>query len=148
MAIKKILFVGIHNSARSVMAEGFANKLCGAEFRAESAGVEPGALDPLVIDVMLAAGIDISNHRPRAISEVVGQGTKFDFVITVCDECTAERCPAIPGGGRRLHWSFSDPSAFQGRWEEKLAETMEVRDQIRAKIRDEFCPAYCCLERR
>lgn len=139
MQKKKILFVCIHNSARSVMAERFVNQLCGKEFEAESAGIEPGKLNPLVVEVMTAAGLDVSDHRPRAVSEVLATGKRFDFVITVCDETSAERCPVFPGGGRRLHWGFPDPSALSGTWEEKLAGTIKVRDLIQARVREEFC---------
>ena len=56
----KVLFVCIHNSARSQMAEAFLNALGGEDFLAESAGLEPGTLNPLAVESMKEAGIDIS----------------------------------------------------------------------------------------
>lgn len=56
----KVLFICIHNSARSQMAEAWLNHLCGDFFTAESAGLEPGTLNPLVVEVMREAGIDLS----------------------------------------------------------------------------------------
>jgi arsenate reductase (thioredoxin) len=64
----------------------------------------------------------------------------FAYVITVCDEASAERCPVFPGGSQRLHWGFPDPSSFQGPPEEKLAWTRNVRDQIKAQI-EQWCRA-------
>src|ERR1700733_12185494 len=123
---KKVLFVCIHNSARSQMAEAFLNQLCGDEFEAHSAGLEPGKLNPLVVQVMQEAGIDISRHQTKAVSDYIKSATTFAWVVTVCDEASAERCPIFPGPSTRLHWSFPDPSRFSGTIEEKLARTREV----------------------
>jgi arsenate reductase len=117
---KKVLFVCIHNSARSQMAEAFLNKICGGKLEASSAGLEPGKLNPIV-------------------------GTLFAWVITVCDEASAQRCPIFPGVTTRLHWSFPDPSGFQGTHEEKLARTREVRDAIEAKVKA-WCAEVCPCE--
>ena len=139
----KILFVCIHNSARSVMAEAFINHLCGAQYQAQSAGIEPGKLNPVVAQAMAEIGLDVSGHQPRAVADVLQSGQTFDTVITVCDETSAERCPIFPGGGERLHWGFPDPSALQGTPEEKLAGTRAIRDHIKAHIEREFCLARC-----
>ena len=143
---KKVLFVCIHNSARSQMAEAFLNQLCGDEFEAHSAGLEPGKLNPVVVEAMSEVGIDISGNKTKAVFDYVKSGKMFAYVITVCDEASAERCPIFPGVTERLHWSFPDPSSFQGTPEEKLAGTRTVRDTIKAKIETwcaEVCPAVC-----
>ena len=143
---QKVLFVCIHNSARSQMAEAFLNQLCGDIFEAHSAGIEPGKLNPVVVEAMREIGVDISGNRTKSVNEFLKAGTVFDYVITVCDETSAERCPLFPGAGRKLHWGFPDPSALQGTPEEKLARTCEIRDAIRAKVQswcDEMCPAVC-----
>jgi arsenate reductase len=131
---KQVLFVCIHNSARSQMAEAFLNQMFGDEFEAHSAGLEPGRLNPIVVEAMGEIGIDISANQTKSVSEMLKSGRKFDFVITVCDEASAERCPVFPGRASRLHWGFPDPSGFQGTHEEKLARTREVRDAIKAKV--------------
>ena len=130
----EVLFVCIHNSARSQMAEAFLNRHCGSEFHAQSAGIEPGKLNPIVVEAMAEEGIDISGHATKSVAQMLASGQHFDCVITVCDETSAERCPAFPGGTHRLHWGFSDPSAFSGTHEEKLAATRTVRDSIAATI--------------
>jgi len=131
---KKVLFVCIHNSARSQMAEAFLNSMAGNTFHAESAGIEPGLLNPIVVGVMKDAGIDISSNKTKSVQRFIEVGHTFDYVITVCDEASAERCPVFPGDGKRIHMGFEDPSSFAGSDEEKFIKTAEVRDQIRDKI--------------
>ena len=131
---QKVLFICIHNSARSQMAEAWLNHICADVFEAESAGLEPGTINPLVVEVMGEAGIDISNKRTQAVSDVLHSGQLFSYVITVCDETSAERCPMFPGAAKRLHWSFPDPSALTGTREAKLKAVREIRDQIRERI--------------
>lgn len=142
MTRKNVLFVCIHNSARSQMAEAFLNELCGEEFEAYSAGIEPGKLNPTVVKAMGELGIDISHNQTKAVIDMVKSGRSFAYVITVCDETSAERCPVFPGVTTRLHWGFADPSSFRGTEEEKLAKTREVRDSIRAKI-EQWCSQVC-----
>jgi len=141
---KKVLFICIHNSARSQMAEAFLNQICGEQFEAHSAGLEPGKLNPIVVEAMQEIGIDISRNQTKAVFDMLKSGRSFAHVITVCDEASAERCPIFPGVTTRLHWSFPDPSGFPGAREEKLARTREVRDTIKAKVEQwcaEICPA-------
>ncbi len=131
---QKVLFVCIHNSARSQMAEAFLNALGGGRFAAESAGLEPGKLNPVVVEAMREAGFDLAGRPTKSVASMIGRGPFFDCVITVCDEASAERCPVFPGSGRRLHWPFPDPSGFVGTPADKLAGTRQVRDAIREKI--------------
>ena len=132
--MQKVLFVCIHNSARSQMAEAFLNKLGDGNFTAESAGIEPGTLNPIVVEAMLELGLDISKNTCDSVERFIPRGEEFDYVITVCDETSAERCPTFPGATTRLHWGFPDPSGLQGTKEEKLNRTREIRDLIEAKI--------------
>ena len=116
------------------MAEAWLRHLAGDRFEVESAGLEPGKLNPFVIQVMKDVGIDISHHKAKGVEELLTVGKHFDFVIAVCDKEAAERCPIFPGGSQKLHWSFSDPSAAKGNDGEKLRIAAQVRDEIRAKI--------------
>src|ERR1041384_694504 len=139
---KKVLFVCIHNSARSQMAEAFLNKICPEEFEAQSAGLEPGRLNPVVVEVMKEIGIDLSGNKTKAVFDLYKSGQLYSYVVTVCDEASAEQCPIFPGMTTRLHWSFPDPSSFQGPRDEVLARTREVRDTIKRKI-EEWCAEMC-----
>ena len=141
-----ILFICIHNSARSQMAEAWLNRLCGEFFAAESAGLEPGTLNPLVIEAMQEVGIDISKKKTQAVFDVFKSGKLFSHVVTVCDETSAERCPIFPGVAKRLHWGFPDPSVLTGTDDEKLAGVRTIRDAIRAKI-EAWCEENCSRDR-
>jgi arsenate reductase len=138
---KKVLFICVHNSARSQMAAALLNKRCGSFFQAQSAGLEPGTLNPLAVEVLREIDIDISKNKTQAVFDVFKSGELFAYVITVCDESEAEACPIFPGVSTRLHWSFPDPSKFSGEHEEKLNETRRVRDKIENQIR-RFCAEH------
>ena len=71
---RTILFVCIHNSARSQMAEAFLNSFGPPAFRAESAGIEPGTLNPVVVEAMRERGFDISAARTKDVFEFARQG--------------------------------------------------------------------------
>ena len=128
------------------MAEAFLNRLCGDEFDAQSAGIEPGRLNPIVVEAMAEEGIDISRNATKSVRDMIAGGGQFDCVITVCDETSAERCPIFPGGTARLHWGFPDPSQFSGTHGEKLAATREIRDTI-ARTIAEWCREKCTATR-
>lgn len=127
------------------MAEAWLNQICGEFFEARSAGLEPGTLNPLAVEVMREAGIDISKKETRAVFDVFKTDEVFAYVITVCDESSAEKCPIFPAPATRLHWSFPDPSQLTGTPDEKLALVREIRDQIRAKI-DNWCAEVCAAQ--
>lgn len=130
----KVLFVCVHNAARSQMAEAFLNELGGGRFAAESAGFEPTALNPLAVQAMREAGLDISAKRSKSVFDLYLEGRLYRYVITVCDEASAEKCPTFPGFARMLHWSFEDPSTFPGSEAERLEKTRQLRERIRARV--------------
>ncbi len=103
-------------------------------FDAQSAGLEPGRLNPLAVEAMQKADIDISKAGTQSVLELFKGGKRFHYVISVCDEASAERCPVFPGVTTRLSWSFADPSSFTGTNEERLKKTIAVRDEIRKKV--------------
>jgi arsenate reductase len=142
---KKVLFICIHNSAPSQMAEGLLNCLYGDRYQAFSAGVRPGRVHPLAIDVMAEIGIDISHHRSKSIEEVME--SFYDSVVTLCDDAR-ESCPIYPGGAELRHHPFEDPSTFDSTPEELVNKFREVRDRIKEWIEGAFGPSsprYCSL---
>ena len=130
----KVLFVCKHNSARSQMAEAFLKKYGDDRFVVESAGLEPGALNPVVVTAMNEAGIDISGNAVNSVFDFFKQGKLFDYVITVCDKQVEENCPVFPGITKRLSWNFPDPASFAGSDKERLSETRELREAIKDRI--------------
>jgi arsenate reductase (thioredoxin) len=136
-----VLFICVHNSARSQMAETFLNDLGKGRFKAVSAGLEPGTLNPLVVKAMAELGYDISGNSTNSVFDYAKEGRSFDIVVAVCSKEAQERCPIFPGKGTRLHWPFDDPSSLSGSEEERLAETRRIRDDIKTKI-IEFIAEY------
>lgn len=132
----KVLFICVHNSARSQMAEALLNQMAGDKYEASSAGLEPGTLNPLAVEVLKESGLDISGKETRDVFSIFKTGELYPYVVTVCDESSAEKCPIFPGVTKRLHWGFPDPSSFSGTHEEKLAKTREVRDMIKEKLKE------------
>ncbi len=139
---REVLFVCVRNSARSQMAEAFLKRLCPDDFTAESAGLEPGTLDPLAVAVMREVGIDIAQNATKSAFDLFKSGKTYSYVVTVCDETNAERCPVFPGKARRLHWTFTDPSTLQGSHDERIAQARVIRDRIRAAI-ETWCADVC-----
>ncbi len=136
----KVLFVCSHNAARSQMAEAFLNRLAGNRFEAESAGIEPGELNPLAVEAMRESGIDISCNRAKSVFDLHRENRQYRHVITVCGAAAAA-CPVFPGFTATLHWSFDDPAGFTGTHEERLQKTRRVRDEIRRKV-EEFIKGH------
>ena len=130
----RVLFVCVHNSARSQMAEAFLNHLGGDRFEAESAGLEPTEINPLVIEAMKEIGIDISMNRADSVFEFFKQGRLYRYVVTVCDEASAERCPLFASHATYVHWPFENPERFTGSREERLAKVRDLRDRMKKKV--------------
>ncbi len=130
----KVLFLCTGNSARSQMAEAFLRKYGGDRFEAYSAGLEPKGINPNTERAMEEVGVSLSGQHSKHVREYMGK-IHFGYLIILCGEAE-ESCPTtFPGIGRRLRWSFEDPSAFMGSEDEKLAKFREVRDQIEQRIK-------------
>lgn len=130
----KVLFLCVHNSARSQMAEAFLKKHGGGRFEAESAGLEPGTLNPYVVRAMAESGIDISGNATKSVFDLFKTGKVYQVVVTVCSKEAAERCPTFPGLSKRLHWPFDDPSSFTGSDESIMERVRAVRDGIERAV--------------
>ena len=136
----KVLFVCIHNSARSQMAEAFFNKYASNGDIAESAGVKTGILNPYIIRAMAEKEFDISNNATKSAFDLYKEGRRFSHVIAVCDEAT-QQCPIFPGVRKVISWSLEDPSSFQGSDEEIMAQVRVIRDTIEQKVK-KFLKTY------
>ncbi len=117
------------------MAEGILRNLYGDRFEAQSAGSEPSRVNPYAVSVMDEIGIDISRQKSKGLD--MHAGRNFDYVVTVCDRAK-EACPVFPGGGKRIHKGFPDPSGRGGKDVEITAGFRKVRDEIKRWIESEF----------
>ncbi|MFA6132663.1 MAG: arsenate reductase ArsC [Phycisphaerae bacterium] len=130
----KVLFLCTGNSCRSQMAEGWARQLKADAVEPYSAGIEIHGLNPLAVQVMAEAGVDISGHRSKNVSELMN--VPLDYVVTVCENA-AETCPLFPGKARVVHVGFDDPPRLAKDAktpQEALDHYRRVRDEIRAFV--------------
>lgn len=134
--MKKVLFICIHNSARSQMAEALLNSLFPDRYTAYSAGAKPAEkINPYVIKVLQEIGIDISQKHPKGLDTF--SGWEFDYVVTVCEE-GKEECPFFPGGKIYIHKYFPDPSSLKGSDEEITQKVRELREEIKNWLIETF----------
>jgi arsenate reductase (thioredoxin) len=128
---KRVLVLCTGNSCRSQMAEGWIRHDVGDRVEVFSAGTHPCFVHPLAVAVMAEAGVDLSNHRSKSLSEFLGQS--FDLVLTVCDSAR-DACPRFPGAALTIHEPIPDPVAFVGSEEEAVEKFREARNLIRATL--------------
>ena len=128
---QRVLILCTGNSARSQMAEGILRHIAGDRFEVESAGTAPSHVRREAIEAMREIDIDISSHRSKSVDQFTG--SKFDYIITVCDNAR-EICPVFPHQAERIHWSFDDPAAVEGTDAERLAAFRAVRELIQSRI--------------
>jgi arsenate reductase len=130
----RVLFICIHNSARSQMAETFLNELGKGKFIAESAGLEAGNLNPIAVKAMSEAGFDISKNKTKSVFDFFKQGKRYEIVVKVCDALNGQRCPIFPSTKVTLNWELTDPSSLPGTAEQKLVAIRPIRDLIKIKV--------------
>ena len=130
----RVLFVCVSNSARSQMAEAFMNRLGNGDFSAESAGIKPGKLNPLVVKVMNDIGYDISNNSTNSVFSYLKEGREYSIIINVCDKSNNQKCPVFPMALKTLEWNIIDPALVTGNDQEKLEKISVIRDEIKTKV--------------
>lgn len=128
---KKVLFICVHNSARSQMAQAYLKLLGGDEFEAESAGFEPTAINPFVVQVMKEDGINLSDKKTQDVYDLLKQSRFFGYVITVCERAREAQCPTFPGVAKKFHWDLQNPEDFTGTDKDKLSQIRALRDKIK-----------------
>lgn len=135
----RVLFICVHNSVRSPMAEGYLKARYSDLFDVASAGSEPRGVHPFAIAVMDEIGIDISAHRSKLMDEFFSAG--IDIVVKVCDG-EHQTCPFFPGVRETIHAVFPDPSAGEEPSHGCITRFREVRDAIMTWIDQTFVPGY------
>ncbi|MCD7035241.1 arsenate reductase (thioredoxin) [Metabacillus sp. GX 13764] len=129
---KSLYFLCTGNSCRSQIAEGFGKKYLGEGWRVYSAGIEAHGLNPMAVQVMKEAGVDISGQKSEIIDPSILN--EADLVVTLCGDA-ADKCPTTPAKVKRDHWGFEDPAKAEGTDEEKKVQFEKVRDEIEARIK-------------
>jgi arsenate reductase len=131
----KVLFVCVHNSARSQMSEEYLRLIGGDDFSVESAGLKPTKVDPLVIKVMKEEGVDLTQKGTKDVWDLFRKERFYNWVITVCESKWESSCPIFPGIYHRDNWGFPDPSDLTGTEEERIEKLREIRDMIKLRIK-------------
>ena len=126
---QRVLFLCVHNSARSQMAEAWARKLGPSGVEIWSAGTEPGRVHPDAVTVMGEVGVPLEGQTSKSIDAVPWRDA--DTVVTLCGEAQ-EACPVLPTGVRRVHWPLPDPAAAPEA--QRLEAFREIRDEIRWRV--------------
>ncbi len=130
----KVLFLCVHNSGRSQIAEEYLKRIGGSNFEVESAGLQPTDINPFVLEVMKEDGFDLSEKKTQSAWELFKAGRMFRYVITVCDRAHEEECPLFPRPFVQLNWPFPDPRSFTGTEDERIQKTRQLRDSIKARV--------------
>jgi arsenate reductase len=131
-----MLFLSQRNSARSIMAEAIANAIGHGQLQAFSAGVRPAAsIDPIVIELLEHAGVDVPTHPPRHVREFsTHDSPPLDFMITLSDTAAGEAPPSWPGHPITAHWRCEDPEQFDDASERRLS-LMRTRAELERRLR-------------
>jgi len=118
-----VLFLCVHNAGRSQMAAGFMEKLSGGKVEVLSAGSAPkDSINPIAVQAMAEEGIDISNKKPKVLTNDAVH--ESDVVITMgCGDA----CPFYPGK-RYEDWVLDDPAG------KDIAQVRLIRDEIKKRV--------------
>jgi protein-tyrosine-phosphatase len=126
--VKTVVFVCVHNSGRSQIAEAFFNQMAKGKAIAFSAGTQPGdKVNPVVVEAMKEIGIDISGNKPKMLTlEII---EKADKMITMgCGDDAGGLCPA--GFVETEDWALEDPLG------KPISEVRIIRDEIKRRVSD------------
>jgi arsenate reductase (thioredoxin) len=129
----RVLFVCLHNSGRSQIAEALLREYGGPRFHVSSAGTDAGSVHPLAVRVLAEIGIDWSGARSKPVAEFADE--HWDYVITVCDRAR-QRCPVSSSwADNAMHWGLDDPADAVGTDDERLAAFRRTREELAARLR-------------
>ena len=105
------------------MAAALLARKAGERMDVHSAGSTPGeVLNLAVVAAMAELGIDISEEKPKKLTEEMGQ--RADVIVTMgCGDA----CPIYPGK-QYLEWELPDPAG------KSHAEVRAIRDEIDARV--------------
>ena len=119
-----VVFACVHNAGRSQMAAAFFNRLTdSSKARALSAGTQPAdRVNPVVVEAMREAGIDISGATPQRLTQTVAEQASLLVTMGCGDDC-----PYVPGL-QRDDWPLEDPAG------QPLERVRAIRDDIRQRV--------------
>lgn len=120
--IKTVLFICVHNSGRSQMAEAFFNQMARGRAKAISAGSKPDdKVNPMAVEVMREEGIDISGNKPKKLTLKMMRGIDRAFTMGCEDACPFTTVPVED-------WALEDPKG------KTLEQVRKIRDEIKERV--------------
>lgn len=133
MSKKNVIFLCVHNSARSQIAEALLRHHAGDRYNVFSAGMKSTEIHPLAFQVLEEKGIDTTGLISQSIKEYMGRHD-IEHAVIVCRKME-EDCPNFNADARYIHrWIIDDPAAVEGSEDEKLAAFRQARDKIEARM--------------
>ncbi|MEL7120950.1 MAG: arsenate reductase ArsC [Bacteroidota bacterium] len=129
--MEKVIILCSHNSARSQMAEAYLKFYSSENLEIESAGIESKDINLYTVMAMQEDNIDISDQQSNSYKDYTN--TKFDYLITVCDEAL-KKLPKDLKYKKHYHFSVPDPSAFTGDPNQTHEFFKSVRDTVKKEI--------------
>ena len=135
-SVFNVLFLCTGNSARSILAEAYLNRMGRGQFRAYSAGSHPaGKVNAFALELLAKNHIGAGGLRSKNWDEFAKPGSPvMDFVFTVCDQAAGEMCPVWPGQPVTAHWGINDPARVNGTDAEKRKAFMKAFAELSTRI--------------
>lgn len=134
MRKKRILFISTYNTCRSQIAEAYLNAIAPDRFHAESAGLEPGTLDPFAVEVMKEDGIDMSRTVSKSVYLLKETNILYNYVIHTCGKEILKDVPVFPGADDRICWHVAGTGYSGISSAQKMVVTRKIRDEIRSNV--------------
>ena len=120
--MKTVLFICVHNSGRSQVAEAFFNQMAKGRAKAISAGSQPAdRVDPTIVEVMRESGIDISLNKPKLLTMKMMEGI-YRAITMGCENT----CPLTTV--ETEDWALEDPK------DKPIEQVRKIRDEIKARV--------------
>ncbi len=91
-------------------------------------------MNPYVVEVLGEEGLDIFGNSTKSVFDLYQSQKQYDAVIAVCSQAASGKCPIFPGRVKRWNWPFNEPSRLADDRELMLAQTREIRDEIKNRI--------------
>ena len=130
---RTVLFVCVHNAARSLMAEAIFNARAPAGWVASSAGTDPAAApDPRTGPMLAEIGLPLPSHPPRALTLTAMEEARVRVTMGCLDEAS---CPARLKELELRDWALPDPTKLDDAGFRQVRQAIVERvDRLRLEL--------------
>ena len=123
MKTKKVIYLSVHNSCRSQIAECLTNLLSDGTIEGYSAGTQIAKeINPTAVRIMKEIyNVDMTKIQfPKLIQDA----PKSDYVITM--GCNVQ-CPILPYDAKEISWNFDDPTGKSDEFFKEIIQGIEIK---------------------